>query len=158
MLQLHDTLRYIMKRGEALNKMLVLVTTEFDGIFDKGGVPYVLHCLKVMHYLKSDDEELQCIALGHDLIEDRKNITYALLREMGFSDRVISGIAALTKIPGESADEYLAKVIANKDAIRVKLADLRHNSDIRRLKGITPKDQARIAKYHQMYLVLKELV
>jgi (p)ppGpp synthase/HD superfamily hydrolase len=147
-----------MKRGEALNKMLVLVTTEFDGIFDKGGVPYVLHCLKVMHYLKSDDEELCCIALGHDLVEDRKNITYAFLREMGFSERVISGIAAMTKVPGESPDEYLAKVKSNPDAIRVKLADLRHNSDIRRLKGVTSKDVARLEKYHKMYLELRALV
>jgi (p)ppGpp synthase/HD superfamily hydrolase len=147
-----------MKRGEGLNKMLVLVTTEFDGIFDKGGVPYVLHCLKVMHYLKTDDEELQQIALGHDLIEDRKNITYKKLKEMGFSDRVIDGIRCLTKVPGESPEEYLEKVKSNKDAIRVKLCDLRHNSDIRRLKGITPKDVARIEKYHKMYLELKDLV
>lgn len=147
-----------MKRGEALNKMLVLVTTEFDGIFDKGGVPYVLHCLKVMHYLKSDDEELCCMALGHDLVEDRKNITYAYLRELGFSERIIAGIAAVTKVPGESPDEYMAKIKANPDAIRVKLADLRHNSDIRRLKGIGEKDIKRIEKYHKMYLELKELV
>jgi (p)ppGpp synthase/HD superfamily hydrolase len=147
-----------MKRGEGLNKMLVLVTTEFDGIFDKGGVPYVLHCLKVMHYLKTDDEELQQIALGHDLIEDRKNITYKKLKEMGFSDRVIEGIRCLTKIPGESPEEYLAKVKSNKDSIRVKLCDLRHNSDIRRLKGTTPKDIARIEKYHAMYIELKDLV
>lgn len=141
-----------------LNKMLVLVTTEFDGIYDRGGVPYVLHCLKVMHYLKSDDDELNQIALGHDLIEDRKNITYKYLREAGFSERVIAGIAALTKVPGETHEEYLAKIMANTDAIRVKLADLRHNSDIRRLKGITAKDIARIEKYHKMYLILKELV
>jgi (p)ppGpp synthase/HD superfamily hydrolase len=147
-----------MRKGEALNKMLVLVTTEFDGIFDKGGVPYVLHCLKVMHYLKSDDEELMCIALGHDLVEDRKNITYAHLRELGFSERVIAGIAAVTKVPGETHEEYMAKIMANPDAVRVKLADLRHNSDIRRLKGITAKDVARIEKYHKMYLALKELV
>lgn len=141
-----------------LNKMIVLVTTEFDGIYDKGGVPYVLHCLKVMHYLKSDDDELQQIAVGHDLVEDRRNITYALLREMGFSERVINGIRCLTKVPGETEEEYLAKVMSNIDAIRVKLADLRHNSDIRRLKGVTAKDVARIEKYHKMYLILKELV
>lgn len=147
-----------MKRGEALNKMLVLVATEFDGIFDRGGVPYVLHCLKVMHYLKSDDEELCCMALGHDLVEDRKNITYAYLRELGFSERIIAGIAAVTKVPGESHDEYMAKIKTNPDAIRVKLADLRHNSDIRRLKGISEKDIKRIEKYHKMYLELRDLV
>jgi hypothetical protein len=36
------------------------------------------------------------------------------------------------------------------------MCDLRHNSDIRRLKGITEKDVARIAKYHQFYLEIKE--
>src|SRR5690606_30718130 len=127
--------------------------------FDKGGQPYVLHCLKVLHYSKSEDEELQCIALGHDLIEDRyKTVTYQRLREMGFSERVIEGIRCLTKVPGESEEEYLAKVLSNPDAIRVKLADLRHNSDIRRLKGVTAKDLARIEKYHKMYLILKEHV
>lgn len=142
-----------------LNKMIVLATTEFDGIYDQGGVPYILHCLKVMHYLKSEDDELQQIAVGHDLIEDRyKTVTYQRLREMGFSERVIDGIRCLTKVPGETKEEYLAKVLSNPDAIRVKLADLRHNSDIRRLKGVTAKDLARIEKYHKMYLILKEHV
>jgi guanosine-3',5'-bis(diphosphate) 3'-pyrophosphohydrolase len=146
-----------MNRGELLNKMLVLATTKFDGIFDKGGVPYIMHCLKVMHYLKSDDEELQCIGLGHDLVEDT-DVTYQLLRDMGFTERIIDGIRAMTKIPGETNDEYVERLKANTDAIRVKLADLRHNSDIRRLKGVTEKDIKRIAKYHSMYLELKELV
>jgi (p)ppGpp synthase/HD superfamily hydrolase len=142
---------------QSFNKMLVLVTNEFDGIFDKGGKPYILHLLKVMYYLKSEDLELQTIALGHDLIEDRKNITYAMLIEMGFSERVILGIRAMTKVPGETNDEYLARIKANPDAIKVKLCDLRHNSDIRRLKGVTAKDVARIEKYHKMYLELKDL-
>jgi (p)ppGpp synthase/HD superfamily hydrolase len=141
-----------------LNKMLVLVATEFDGIYDKGGIPYLLHCLKVLHYTKSEDDEVQQIAAGHDLIEDRKNITYKLLREMGFSERVIEGIRCLTKVPGETEEEYLAKVMSNKDAILVKLADLRHNSDIRRLKGVTEKDIKRIEKYHRMYMALKNLL
>jgi hypothetical protein len=38
------------------------------------------------------------------------------------------------------------------------MADLRHNSDIRRLKGITEKDIARIEKYMKFYNELKELV
>lgn len=146
-----------MKRGEMLNKMLVLATTKFDGVFDKGGNPYILHCLKVMYYIKSDDEELQCIALGHDLVEDT-DVTYVQLRLLGFTERVIEGIRAMTKVPGETHEEYVAKVKSNPDAIRVKLADLRHNSDIRRLKGVTEKDIKRIAKYHAMYLELKDLV
>lgn len=146
-----------MKRGEMLNRMLVLATTKFDGVFDKGGVPYILHCLKVMHYTKSDDEELQCIALGHDLVEDT-DVTYADLRSMGFTERVIVGIRAMTKVPGETNDEYVVRLKECLDAVKVKLADLRHNSDIRRLKGVSEKDIKRIDKYHKMYLDLKSFL
>ena len=147
-----------MTQAHQLSKMIALNATEFDGVFDKSGNPYILHLMKVMHYTKSSDLEILQIAVGHDLIEDRKGITYSLLATMGFSARVINGIRCLTKVPGESHDEYLAKVKSNPDAILVKLADLRHNSDIRRLKGTTEKDVARMKKYHEMYIELKDLV
>jgi (p)ppGpp synthase/HD superfamily hydrolase len=145
-----------MNKGELLNKMLVLATTRHAGQFDRGGNPYILHPLKVMYYLKSNDEELQCIALAHDLVEDT-DTTYDELRSMGFTNRVIDGIAALTKLPGESYDQYKERVKANPDAIKVKMADLRHNTDIRRLKGVTEKDLARVEKYQRFYLELQLL-
>lgn len=145
-----------MKKGEMLNNMLVLATTAHSDQYDLSGLPYILHPLKVMYYLKSDDEELQCIALGHDLIEDT-DTTYADLKNLGFTDRVVEGIRALTKIKGETHDEYKAKVKSNKDSIRVKMSDLRHNSDIRRLKGVTEKDVRRIERYHKFWLELKEM-
>lgn len=144
-----------MKLGQMLSTMLVLATTKHDGQYDKGGKPYILHPLRVMYCLKSEDEELNCIALGHDLVEDT-DVTYSQLRAMGFSERVISGIKALTKVPGEDQQEVMARIVSNSDAIKVKLQDLRHNSDIRRLKGVTAKDVSRIQKYHTMYLTLKD--
>ena len=85
-----------MRKGEAISKMLKICVEKFDGIMDKSGVPYIFHLLKVMHYLKSDDEELCCIAIGHDLIEDifkdNHAAGYAYLRREGFSERVIAGI------------------------------------------------------------------
>lgn len=138
-----------------LSKMLVLVANKHDGQFDKGGSPYVLHVLTVMHKLRSGDEELRCIALGHDLIEDTKT-TYQELRDLGFSERVIEGIRCLTKVPGETYEEYKAKVKSNWDSVQVKMIDLQHNSDIRRLKGATAKDFERMAKYHNFYLELVE--
>jgi (p)ppGpp synthase/HD superfamily hydrolase len=143
-----------MKRGEMLSRMLVLVTNAHDGQFDRGGVPYILHPLKVMHYLKTNDEELQCIALGHDVVEDT-DITYQDLRNANISERVIAGIAALTKVPGETLEEYKERVFANPDAMLVKLCDLRHNTDIRRLKGVKQKDLDRMAKYHQFYMEIQ---
>ena len=137
-----------------LATMLVIVTNAHDGQFDKGGAPYILHPLKVMHYLKSDDEELMCIALGHDVIEDT-SVTFKDLRDAGISERVIAGIRAMTKQPGQTLEEYKEQIFASPDAMKVKMADLRHNSDIRRLKGVTEKDIARMAKYHQFYLEIK---
>ncbi len=145
-------------KGKMLSDMLLLATVRHHGQFDKGGNPYILHPLKVMHYLKTDDEELMCIALGHDLLED----TYASvelgavdLTNRGFTPRIISGILALTKLPGESYEAYVTTLKKNPDAIKVKLADLRHNSDIRRLKGIRNKDIERLARYHALYIDLQ---
>lgn len=147
-----------MKKGEMLNRMLVLVTNKFAGIYDKAGQPYVLHCLKVMYYTKTDDEELQCIALGHDLIEDT-DVTAESLLAMGFTDRIVLGIVAMSKVKVNFSQEvYMMQLRGNKDAIRVKLADLRHNSDIRRLKDVGPKEVARLTKYHAMYLELRDLL
>lgn len=146
-----------MKKGEMLDKMLHIAVNAHHGQFDKGGNPYILHPLKVMHYLKTDDEELMCMALGHDVIEDT-NTTYQDLRDANISERVIKALKALTKQRGQTYEEYKDCVCSNIDAMRVKMADLRHNTDIRRLKGVTEKDIARIAKYQTFYMELKARV
>lgn len=143
-----------MKKGELLGKVLVLATNAHAGQFDRGGNPYILHPLKVMHYLKTDDEELQCIALLHDVIEDTKT-TWKDLEEIGCTRRIIEAVQALTKMPGQSYDEYKEGVFQNKDAMLVKMADLRHNTDIRRLKGVSQKDIDRLAKYNRFFLELQ---
>ena len=144
-----------MKPGEMLNNAILLATTAHAGQFDRGGKPYILHPLRVMSFLKSDDEELQCIALLHDVIEDTST-NYIDLVEAGMTLRVCAGVTALTKQRGYTYDQYKAQVFANRDAMQVKLADLRHNTDVRRLKGIGEKDVQRMAKYHQFYLELKQ--
>lgn len=143
-----------MKKGELLGKVLVLATNAHAGQFDKGGKPYILHPLAVMTLLNSDDEELQCIALLHDVIEDTKT-TWKELEEVGCTPRIIEAVRALTKMPGQSYDEYKEGVFANKDAMLVKMADLRHNTDIRRLKGVSQKDIDRLAKYNRFFLELQ---
>lgn len=143
-----------MKKGEMLGAMLVLATNAHAGQFDRGGKPYILHPLRVMSFLKEDDEELQCIALGHDVIEDTST-TWHDLEAIGMSQRVIDGIRALTKMPGQSYEDYKAAVFANVDSMKVKLCDLRHNTDIRRLKGVTEKDIERMAKYHKFFLEIQ---
>jgi len=143
-------------KGEQLSKMLVFATNKHAGQFDRGGNPYILHPLSVAFLLGEADEELRCIAIGHDIVEDC-GVSYSELREQGFSERVINGIRCLTKVPGETYEEYKEKVKSNPDSVKVKKADLTHNTDIRRLKGVTPKDMARMEKYFGFYLELCQL-
>lgn len=143
-----------MKTGEMLSAMLLFATQKHAGQFDKCGVPYILHPLAVMNLLNTTDEELMCVALGHDLVEDC-DVNHQDLRNIGMTERVISGILAMTKMPGQTYDEYKAQVKSNKDAVRVKMADLQHNSDIRRIKGLREKDFERNARYQKFYVELR---
>ena len=137
-----------------LSEMLFLATEAHHGQFDRGGLPYILHPLAVMHMLRSDDEELQCIALGHDLLEDTY-VTHDLLAEK-FGFFVADTIDFLTKKEGQTYEEYKTRVFSSREAMLVKACDLRHNSDITRLKGVTKKDIERTAKYHVFYSEIKE--
>jgi len=141
-----------------LDKMIALVAEKFVGKFDKGGQPYILHCLHVMNAVcpKQDDHELMCIAVGHDLIEDT-DITGDDLRAMGYSQRVVSGIEDMTHKQGEDyLDVYIRRIAANPDTRVCKREDLTHNSAIMRMKGLREKDFRRLEKYHRAYQYLED--
>ena len=115
-----------------------------------------------MHLLHTDDEELMAIAVGHDLIEDTflakgQSLQEAIvfLQNEGFTQRITTGIVGMTKLPGQSPAAYRLQVKGSLDTIRVKMADLRHNSDVRRLKGVSQKDLDRVAYYMAFYEELK---
>ena len=58
-----------------LDRAISIVAQAFEGKYDKGGHPYVLHCLRVMDKMPKDDEELRCAAVMHDLLEDTSGTT-----------------------------------------------------------------------------------
>ena len=117
----------------------------------KSGEAYIFHPIAVAKIVARDiglGATSIAAALMHDVVEDT-DVTYIELAEAGMSLRVIAAVRALTKIKGQGYDEYRDAVFANRDAMIVKLADLRHNTDIRRLKGVTIKDRERMARYHE---------
>lgn len=113
---------------------------------DKGGNAYILHSLRMMMRLRTSDEELMAIAVLHDVIEDC-DVSFDDLKELGMTERVISGVQALTRQNGETYEQFIDRVTLNKDAMLVKREDLKDNSDLTRLKGVTEKDIARMQKY-----------
>lgn len=123
---------------------------------DKGGNAYILHPMRIMMRLRTDDEELMQIAILHDVVEDSKGEwTIDRLWGEGFSARVCGALELLTHDHNDSYEEYIKKISTNKDALRVKLEDLRDNSDITRLKGVRQKDFERVIKYNKAYAYLK---
>ncbi|MFA6198982.1 MAG: HD domain-containing protein [Bacteroidales bacterium] len=140
------------KTKKLLALAIKVATNAHDGQFDSTGLPYILHPLKVMAILNTKDELLNCIAVLHDVVEDT-TVTLADLKHLGFPSIVIEAVDALSKrkTSGETYEEYKERVFNNYYAMRVKLADLTHNTDITRQKGIREKDLQCVLKYQIFY-------
>ena len=110
---------------------------------DKGGLPYVFHPFHVAEQM--DDEITTVVALLHDVVED----TGHTLEELGkeYPAEVTEALALLTHDSDVPYQDYIARIRPNPVARAVKLADLRHNSDLSRLDSVDKKTEERIRKY-----------
>ena len=141
----------VLSGEKMLARAIALAATGHEGQFDKAGRPYILHTLQVMYNLGPDaDDELRCIAVLHDLLEDTE-YTISDLQKMGFSQRVVNALSLLNHQAEVDYDTYIRAIGTNLDATLAKLADLRHNSDITRMKGLTEKDFERMQKYQKAF-------
>ena len=104
---------------------------------DKAGYPYVFHPFFVASQM--DDEDSTIVALLHDVVEDYGDM-YTLddLSDL-FGDRVYNALALLTHNDDIPYMDYIKNIKNNPIARKVKLADLKHNSDVNRLNGNKPK-------------------
>lgn len=133
-----------------------IVAKAFEKKLDKGGQPYILHCLRVMNGVNQKDEDLMITAVLHDLVEDCKKdgYTFEFLTAQGFSERVVGNLYLLTHNKETPYQEYIKALSVSKDCVEVKLADLEDNSKITRLKGLSKKDHDRMEKYHWAFTYL----
>ena len=121
------------------------------GQVDKAGAPYILHPETVASFVTKDDGKI--VAYLHDVIED----TPCQLRDLenaGFSSEIIKAVDLLTRKTGQSYKQYLKLVKTNELARVVKLADLKHNSDLSRLTHVTENDIKRLKKYQDAIVFL----
>ena len=115
-----------------------------EGQLDKAGVDYIEHPIYVAS--RVDTEEEKAVALLHDVIEDSPVSAEELL-QAGLPETVVTAVQVLTKKKEQDYQTYLETVKKNPLARVVKLADLKHNSDLSRLSSITEKDRERLKKY-----------
>ena len=114
------------------------------GQYDKAGVDYIEHPLFVASLV--DTQEEKAVALLHDVLEDSPYTAEELILA-GLPETVVSAVQILTKKKGQDYQQYLELVKSSPIARRVKLADLKHNSDLSRLATVTEKDLERLEKY-----------
>ena len=122
------------------------------GQFDFFGIPYIFH---PMHLAEQMDTEEECVvAILHDVVEDT-DVTIEEL-EKDFPTQIIDAIKLLTHDKSVDYMDYINNLKANPIAKKVKLADLKHNSDLTRLDKITEKDLIRNEKYKKAIKFLFE--
>jgi (p)ppGpp synthase/HD superfamily hydrolase len=135
----------------SLGKAICIAAQAHEGQRDKAGAPYILHPLRVMLKMTTEDEMI--VAVLHDVIED-SDLTVKRLRQEGFASEILDVLECLTKRDGEEYGEYIERVRMNPRAIKVKIADLEDNLEVARLKEVTAADAQRIEKYKQALQML----
>lgn len=128
-----------------------IATRAHAGQVDKAGAPYIGHPERVASQVKGD--AAKATAWLHDVVEDTP-LTFADLKAEGVSGEVIEAVRLLTHDGGVPYLEYVRRIKRNHIARAVKLADLRHNSDLSRLPAVTDADLRRKRRYEQAIEIL----
>lgn len=121
---------------------------------DKTGLPYVFHPFYLATQM--DDEYSTVCALLHDVVED-SDVTFDDLEKYGYPIEIIDALKLLTHNNDDDYFDYVRKVCTNKLALKVKIADLKHNSDLSRLDVIDEWALKRQEKYKKALKLIKEL-
>lgn len=134
-------------------KAMKLATEAHEGQVDKANTPYIGHPRRVAGRVDTDEEKV--VAWLHDVVEDT-DISMDTIRTE-FGNETASAVEAITHRKGESWSDYLSRARANEISRAVKIADLIDNSNLSRLKKITPKDVIRQAKYNRALYYLMDV-
>ena len=124
------------------------------GQFDKNGVPYIFHPIHLAEQMT--DEYTTCAALLHDVIEDT-SVTAEELEKV-FPKEVTEALKLLTHDKSVDYFEYVEKISTDPVAKAVKIADLKHNSDMSRdideKQRTAPENLKRLEKYKKALNIL----
>ena len=129
-----------------LERAIEIAVSAHKGVFDKGSNPYILHPLRVMMSLTTNDEKI--VGILHDVVEDSDDWDFDKLKAEGFSDTVLDGLRAVTKFSeDEDYDAFIQRGLDNNIGRAVKIADIRDNLDVTRIGELKDKDLKRLNKY-----------
>ena len=134
-------------------KAMKIAYSAHHGQVDKGGLPYIFHPYHLAEQM--DDEISCCAALLHDVAEDTDITLEDLAKE--FPEEVMDVLKLLTHPEDVPYFEYVQAIRQNPIAVKIKLADIAHNSDQSRCPNLTPEQLAYFRdKYARAIAILAE--
>ena len=136
-------------------KAIQIAYAAHEGQVDESGIPYIFHPYHVAEQMT--DELSVCVAVLHDVLEDTAVTEEELA--MQFPKEVVDCLRLLKHNRTEPYMDYIRKIKGNPVAVRVKLADIAHNSDETRLDGVDiEEDRLRHwrEKYREARRILEE--
>ena len=137
-----------------LERAIEIAVSAHKGVKDKGGNPYILHPLRVMLTLNSEEEKI--VGVLHDVVEDAEDWTFEKLQDEGFSTQILEGLQSVTKTSeDENYDEFVQRALTNAIGRQVKIADIKDNLDVTRLDILTEKDIKRPQSYKKSLKILQ---
>jgi (p)ppGpp synthase/HD superfamily hydrolase len=129
-----------------LERAIEIAVEAHKGVLDKGGNPYVLHPLRMMFAVKTEDEKI--VAVLHDVVEDAIDWEFGRLAKEGFSAVIIDALRSVTKVTEhEDYDDFIERAMDNPVGRQVKIADIKDNLDVTRIGELSEKDMTRLNKY-----------
>jgi len=128
-----------------LERMIRISVNAHSGQYDKAGVPYILHPLRVMNALKTIDGKI--VGVGHDLVEDT-GITPEFLLSEGFPGYIVDAIISVSRKKDETYKEFIQRAKKNEIGRLVKIEDMRDNCDLFRMHELPDKHLSMVKKYH----------
>jgi (p)ppGpp synthase/HD superfamily hydrolase len=129
----------------SLERAIAIAAEAHTGQYDKSDAPYVLHPLRMMLRVTSNDERI--VAVLHDVCEDCPGWTFDRLRAEGFSEKILAALDTVTKRDGEAYEDFVTRAANNPIGRAVKVADLQDNCDLSRISNPTQRDFERIERY-----------
>ena len=137
-----------------LERAIEIAVTAHRGQTDKSGAPYILHPLRVMLSLESEEERI--VAVLHDVVEDSEDWPLDRLLAEGLPEGLAAALESVTRNDDETYMEFIERSKTNAIGRRVKAADLRDNMDLSRIDSPTEKDHRRTEKYRRALARLSE--
>ncbi len=134
-----------------IEKSLEIALTAYSGKKDKAGKPYILHPIRLMTRMKTDEE--MAAALLHDVIEDSE-ISEKDLINNSIPPKVVDAVSSLTRLKNERYENFINRILNNPLACKIKKADIEDNLNILRLKSLNDEDLKRVARYHRAWVKL----